>query len=47
MLKVKVVRSFYDQSHPYVGQVGEAAAKGTPHFRAALNEILARGQQVF
>jgi predicted Zn finger-like uncharacterized protein len=31
----------------YVGQVGEAAAKGTPHFRAALNEILARGQQVF
>jgi predicted Zn finger-like uncharacterized protein len=31
----------------YVGQVGEATAKGTPHFRAALNEILARGQQVF
>ncbi|HEX6911523.1 MAG TPA: hypothetical protein VF142_14065 [Longimicrobium sp.] len=31
----------------YVGQVGEATAKGTPHFRAALNDILAKGQQVF
>ena len=31
----------------YVGQVGEATAKGTPHFRAALNDILARGQSVF
>ncbi|HEX6368479.1 MAG TPA: zinc-ribbon domain-containing protein [Longimicrobium sp.] len=31
----------------YVGQVGEAAAKSTPHFRTALNEILAKGQQLF
>jgi predicted Zn finger-like uncharacterized protein len=31
----------------YVGQVGEAAAKSTPHFRTALNDILAKGQQVF
>lgn len=31
----------------YVAQVGSAMAHGTPHFRNALNEILARGQQVF
>jgi predicted Zn finger-like uncharacterized protein len=31
----------------YVGQVGEAAAKSSPHFRTALNDILAKGQQVF
>lgn len=31
----------------YVAQVGLETAKKTPHFRAALNEILARGQQVF
>ncbi|HEU4560282.1 MAG TPA: zinc-ribbon domain-containing protein [Longimicrobium sp.] len=31
----------------YVGQVGEQMAKGTPHFREALNDILAKGQQVF
>jgi hypothetical protein len=31
----------------YVGQVGVELAKGTPFFRDALNEILARGQRVF
>jgi hypothetical protein len=31
----------------YVAQVGLDTARGTPHFRNALNQILARGQQVF
>ncbi|MBI4520484.1 MAG: zinc-ribbon domain-containing protein [Gemmatimonadetes bacterium] len=31
----------------YVAQVGEELAKKTPYFRAALNEILADGQQLF
>jgi hypothetical protein len=31
----------------YVGQVGLELAKSTPHFRTALNDILARGQQIF
>jgi predicted Zn finger-like uncharacterized protein len=31
----------------YVGQVGESTAKGTPHFRDALNDILAEGERVF
>jgi predicted Zn finger-like uncharacterized protein len=31
----------------YVAQVGPDLAKGTPFFRDALNEILARGQRVF
>ena len=31
----------------YVEQVGEEMAKKTPYFRDALNEILARGEQVF
>jgi precorrin-2 methylase len=31
----------------YAAQVGEALAKKTPHFRDALNEILAGGQRVF
>ena len=31
----------------YVAQVGVDFAKQTPHFREALNDILARGQQVF
>ncbi|HEU0301919.1 MAG TPA: zinc-ribbon domain-containing protein [Longimicrobium sp.] len=31
----------------YLGQVGADLARGTPHFRDALNEILAKGQQVF
>ncbi|HEX2206327.1 MAG TPA: hypothetical protein VHG93_01485, partial [Longimicrobium sp.] len=31
----------------YVGQVGAESARSTPHFRDALNDILARGQQVF
>ena len=31
----------------YVGQVGTETAHGTPHFRDALNEILARGEKVF
>jgi predicted Zn finger-like uncharacterized protein len=31
----------------YVAQVGLETARGTPHFRNALNQILARGQQVF
>jgi hypothetical protein len=31
----------------YVAQVGLELAKSTPHFRTALNDILARGQQIF
>jgi predicted Zn finger-like uncharacterized protein len=31
----------------YVGQVGAETARGTPHFRDALNEILAKGQTLF
>jgi predicted Zn finger-like uncharacterized protein len=31
----------------YVGQVGPEISRGTPHFRDALNEILAKGQGVF
>lgn len=31
----------------YVLQVGQETAQGTPHFRDALNDILARGQKVF
>lgn len=31
----------------YVAQVGNELAKGTPYFRNALNDILARGQKVF
>jgi predicted Zn finger-like uncharacterized protein len=31
----------------YVAQIGQKAAYGTPHFRAALNEILARGGTIF
>lgn len=31
----------------YTGQVGDEVARDTSHFRDALNEILAGGQQVF
>jgi len=31
----------------YMAQVGPELAKGTPFFRDALNDILARGQRVF
>lgn len=31
----------------YVEQIGREVAHGTPYFRDALNQILARGQQVF
>ncbi|CAA9341487.1 MAG: hypothetical protein AVDCRST_MAG68-3101, partial [uncultured Gemmatimonadetes bacterium] len=31
----------------YVGQVGPELSRSTPHFRDALNEILAKGQTVF
>jgi predicted Zn finger-like uncharacterized protein len=31
----------------YVGQVGAETARSTPHFRDALNDILAKGQTVF
>ena len=31
----------------YVAQVGLDLAKGTPFFRDALNEILAKGQRLF
>lgn len=31
----------------YVAQVGPELSRSTPHFRDALNEILAKGQQVF
>jgi hypothetical protein len=30
-----------------VAQVGNDVARSTPHFRDALNEILAKGQAVF
>ena len=38
------IRKSWDE---YVAQVGEQLARSTPYFREALNEILARGQQVF
>lgn len=31
----------------YVGQVGAETARGTTHFRDALNEILSKGQTLF
>jgi hypothetical protein len=31
----------------YVAQVGVELAKSTPYFRSALNDILAKGQQIF
>lgn len=31
----------------YVSQVGDGVARGTPHFRDALNEILAGGKPLF
>ena len=31
----------------YVGQVGAETARGTTHFRDALNDILAKGQSIF
>jgi hypothetical protein len=31
----------------YVAQVGIDLAKSTPYFRSALNDILAKGQQIF
>jgi hypothetical protein len=31
----------------YVAQVGLPLAKSTPHFRSALNKILAKGQNIF
>jgi capsid protein len=31
----------------YVAQVGAETARSTPYFREALNDILAKGQQVF
>jgi hypothetical protein len=31
----------------YVAQVGLPMAKSTPHFRSALNKILAKGQNIF
>jgi len=31
----------------YVGQVGPDTARGTTHFRDALNDILAKGQSLF
>jgi len=39
----EIVKSWQE----YVELVGDATAADTPHFRDALNEILARGQQVF
>jgi hypothetical protein len=31
----------------YTAQVGDQMARGTPHFREALNEILAGGEPIF
>ncbi len=38
------IRKSWDE---YVAQVGTQVAHQSPHFRDALNEILARGQRVF
>ena len=38
------IRKSWDE---YSGQVGDQLARGTPYFREALNEILARGEPVF
>ncbi|HYW12994.1 MAG TPA: hypothetical protein VE871_13635, partial [Longimicrobium sp.] len=46
-----IKREFMDEIkkswEEYVGQVGTETARSTPHFRDALNEILARGQSIF
>ena len=38
------IRKSWDE---YSSQVGDQLARGTPYFREALNEILARGEPVF
>jgi len=46
-----IKREFMDEIkkswEEYVGQVGAETARGTTHFRDALNEILAKGQTLF
>ncbi|HEX6038700.1 zinc-ribbon domain-containing protein [Longimicrobium sp.] len=46
-----IKREFMDEIkkswEEYVGQVGAETARGTTHFRDALNDILAKGQQIF
>jgi predicted Zn finger-like uncharacterized protein len=46
-----IKREFMDEIkkswEEYVGQVGAEAARSTPHFRDALNEILAKGKAMF
>lgn len=43
LFKEEIQKSYEE----YVGQVGKEFADSTPHFKDALNDILARGQSVF
>lgn len=47
MLKREFMEEIKKSWEEYVGQVGAETARGTPHFRDALNEILAKGQTLF
>jgi predicted Zn finger-like uncharacterized protein len=46
-LKKEFLEEIKKSWEEYVGQVGQDTAKSTPHFRDALNDILAKGQQLF
>lgn len=46
-LRVEFREEIMKSWEEYVAQVGSDLAKKTPHFRAALNEILAKGQAIF
>lgn len=46
-LKTEFLDEIKKSWEEYVGQVGTEAARSTPHFRDALNDILAKGQQLF
>jgi predicted Zn finger-like uncharacterized protein len=46
-LKKEFMEEIKKSWEEYVAQVGAEAARSTPHFREALNDILAKGQQVF
>jgi hypothetical protein len=47
MLKNEFREEIRKSWEEYVAQVGLELARSTPFFRDALNEILAKGQQVF
>lgn len=46
-LRVEFREEIMKSWEEYVAQVGAELAKKTPHFRAALNEILAKGEAIF